>query len=115
MIKTIFILAALGFSIPLMAESLANDILKRDTINGMGGVKMILAAKGQKCQPKLIDAKVLQQPTDLQYRNGVPVGGHWREQWTLQCNKKKVVVPIKFILDSTGASWAIRPDEIKFK
>jgi len=115
MIKKLLTLMILGFATTANAESLANDILQRDTINGIGGIKMILGVKGYECQPKLLEAEVLQQPTDIKLYQGVAVSGYWREFWTLQCNDSKVTVPIKFVLDKTGASWVITLDEVEIK
>ena len=115
MIKQLLALAILTVPTVTMAESLANEILQRDTINGAGGIKAILSAKDLQCQPQLMDAQVLQEPTDLKFHRNVPVSGYWRELWTLSCEQSKVVVPIKFVLDKTGASWIINIDEIEFK
>ena len=106
---------ALCFTTVARAESLANDILKRDTINGIGGIKMILEVKGYECQPQLLKADVLQQPTEVKFENGVAVSGYWRERWDLQCNDSKVTLPIVFILDRTGASYRITLNEIEIK
>ena len=115
MIKKLLVLAMLFMPVATMAGSLANEVLLRDTINGIGGVKMVLSATGHMCHPQLIDAQVLQEPTDLKFNQGIPVSGYWRELWTLSCNQEKVIIPIKFVLDKTGASWIINVSEVKFK
>ncbi len=89
-------------TLPLPGQSLANEKLQSDTL------MTSYAAAGTKVSNcnnySVINTKVLRQPAN----------GSWKEEWVINACGKNVFVPITFILDSTGATYAISAREIHF-
>lgn len=103
---------AQGFntSLPLPGASVANTKLQYDTLQP---VYMAVGTKALNCSNmKVIDTKVTKQPYNLKYRGQQVVGGLWDELWSVNACSKIYDVPIKFILDDTGASYVISPKNI---
>ena len=46
-------------------------------------------------------------------QNGRYVAGQWQEAWIIQACRRRVIVPIDFILDPTGAAFAINVKNIQ--
>lgn len=97
-----------NYSLP--GNSVANTKLQQDTL---GTVFMAVATKEKDCKNmRVTNTKVTKQPYDLKYKGQQIVGGYWDEIWTVNACSKTYDVPIKFILDETGASYVISPKNI---
>ena len=99
-----------NISLPLPGTSAANTKLQYDTLQP---VYMAVGTKASNCDHmKVIDTKVTKQPYNLKYRGQQVVGGLWEELWSVNACSKIYDVPIKFILDDTGASYVISPKNV---
>lgn len=101
----------LSYNLPLPGGTLGNEKLQYDTLMPVYTMSQI---KVQDC-PKysVTDTKVTKQPYDLKTENGAYIDGKWEELWTVSACGKKVYVPIRFVLDRTGATWAIGEKDVK--
>ena len=101
----------LSYNLPLPGGTLGNEKLQYDTLMPVYTMAQI---KVQDCQKySVTDTKVTKQPYDLKTENGAYVDGKWEELWTVSACGKKVYVPIRFVLDRTGATWAIGEKDVK--
>ncbi len=97
-------------SLPLPGESVANKKLQYDTLRP---VYMAVGTKAANCKNmKIVNTKVTKQPYNLKYRGQQVVGGLWEELWSVNACSKIYDVPIKFILDETGATYMVSPKNI---
>ena len=118
MFKKFFLLTSLvisgsvsSFAAALPGETMANDTLIQDTLPS---VYMTASAFVPDCEDFAVtDTRVLQPPHDLKMQNGRYVAGQWQEAWTVQACRRQVIVPIDFILDPTGAAFAINVKNIQ--
>ncbi|MBQ8459143.1 hypothetical protein IJ541_03455 [bacterium] len=95
---------------PLPGNTLANRKLQYDTIMP---VYMATGTKLKNCETmSIINTKVTRQPYNLKMQGGQYTQGQWEELWTVNACGKTADVPIKFILDSTGATYMISPNNI---
>lgn len=89
-------------TLPLPGQSLANEKLQADTLMTSYAAA---STKVPNCKNfSVITTKVLKHPSN----------GYWKEEWQINACGKNVFVPITFILDKTGATFAISPKEIHF-
>ena len=101
----------LSYNLPLPGGTLGNEKLQYDTLMPVYTMAQI---KVQDCQKySVTDTKVTKQPYDLKTENGAYIDGKWEELWTVSACGKKVYVPIRFVLDRTGATWAISEKNVK--
>lgn len=101
----------LSYNLPLPGGTLGNEKLQYDTLMPVYTMAQI---KVQDCQKySVTDTKVTKQPYDLKTENGAYIDGKWEELWTVSACGKKVYVPIRFVLDRTGATWAIGEKDVK--
>lgn len=101
----------LSYNLPLPGGTLGNEKLQYDTLMPVYTMAQI---KVQDCQKySVTDTKVTKQPYDLKTENGAYVDGKWEELWTVSACGKKVYIPIRFVLDRTGATWAISEKNVK--
>ena len=99
--------------VPLPGNTVANTKLQYDTLMP---VYMAVATKIKSCdRMSVVNTKVTKEPYDLKYQYGQTVAGKWEEIWSVKACQQQFEVPIKFILDSTGASYMISPENIKAK
>lgn len=99
--------------VPLPGNSVANTKLQYDTLMP---VYMLVSTKVDNCDSmSVIDTKVTRKPYDLKSVNGRYTQGQWNELWTVKACGKTAKVPIKFVLDSTGASYVISENKIVIK
>ena len=97
--------------LPLAGGTLCNLKLQADTL-----IPAYVAAsvKKQNCKNlKITNTRVTKQPYNLKYQNGNAIGGNWEEVRTVNACNQNVYVPIKFILDPTGATYVIEQDKVK--
>ena len=100
-------------NVPLPGESVANQKLQYDTLMS---VYMAVGTQVANCENmKVVNTKVTKQPYNLKYRGQQVVGGLWEELWSVNACSKIYDVPIKFILDETGASYVISPQNVMSK
>lgn len=118
MFKKFFLLIGLvisgsvsSFAAALPGETMANDTLIQDTLPS---VYMTASALVPSCENfSVTDTRVLQPPHDLKMQNGRYVAGQWQEAWTVQACHQQLIVPVDFILDPTGATFAINVRNIR--
>lgn len=97
--------------LPLPGQTLANVKLQSDTLIPVYVSASRFAMKS--CDAMSItDTKVTKKPHNLKSQNGTYIAGEWEERWTVFACGSKIYVPVKFILDSTGATYVIHPDKI---
>ncbi len=95
----------------LPGETMANETLIQDTLPS---VYMTASALVPNCENfSVTDTRVLQPPHDLKMQNGRYVAGQWQEAWTVQACHQQLIVPVDFILDPTGATFAINVRNIR--
>ena len=76
-------------------------------------VFLAVKTKATRCQTmKVTNTTVTKQPYNLKYKNQQAVAGVWEELWTVKACSKNYNVPVKFILDSKGASYVVSPENI---
>ena len=117
-ILAIFILALqvqakpkLGTKLPLPGKSLANIKLQADTLLA---AYTSAATKNKGCEDmNIVNTHVLMPPKDIKMQNGKYVSGYWVEGWDINCCGTMTYVPIKFILDETGANYSINQSLVK--
>lgn len=103
----------LSYNLPLPGGTLGNEKLQYDTLMPVYTMAQI---KVQDCGKFYVsNTKVTKQPYDLKTENGAYVDGKWEELWTVSACGKKVYVPVRFILDRTGATWAIGEKNVTVK
>lgn len=118
MFKKFFLLTSLvisgsvsSFAAALPGETMANNTLIQDALPS---VYMTVSALVPDCEDfSVTDTRVLQPPHDLKMQNGRYVAGQWQEAWIIQACRRQVIVPIDFILDPTGATFAINVKNIQ--
>lgn len=99
--------------VPLPGNTVANTKLQYDTLMP---VYMAVATKIKSCdRMSVVNTKVTREPYDLRYQYGQTIGGKWEEVWYVNACQQQFEVPIKFILDPTGASYIISPENIKIR
>ncbi len=99
---------------PLPGETIANIKLQYDTYMP---VTVVANSKVKGCQPskiRVINSKVTKEPYNLKEENGVYVSGQWLEEWTVNACGKTVYIPVKFVLDASGATYVISGSEAHF-
>lgn len=97
-------------NLPLLGESIANRQLQYDTLRA---VYMAVGTKTTGCgNMKITDTKVTKPPYNLKYRGEKAVEGFWEELWTVNACSEIYNVPVKFMLDETGASYMVSPKNI---
>lgn len=106
---SLFALISLGaepvYAASLPGATIANEKLIQDTLPT---VYMSVAVYASGCDDfSVSNTKVLQEPHDLKTENGRHVAGKWQELWTVKACQKSFDVPVYFILDPTGATYAV--------
>lgn len=97
-------------NLPLSGESIANHKLQYDTLRS---VYMAVGIKTNNCgNMKVVNTKVTKQPYNIRYRGQQAVSGDWEELWSINACSEIYNVPVKFILDETGASYVVSPNNI---
>ena len=95
----------------LPGKTMANETLIQDTLPS---VYMTASALVPDCKDfSVTDTRVLQPPHDLKMQNGRYIAGQWQEAWTVQACHRQLIVPVDFILDPTGATFAINIRNIR--
>ena len=95
---------------PLPGKSIANNKLQYDTLRA---VYMAVGTQTSGCgNMKVTDTKVIKPPYNLKYVGEKAVEGFWEELWTVNACSEIYNVPVKFILDETGASYVLSPKNI---
>ncbi len=118
---SVFVLLVLGnaviakpefsYKLPLPGGTLGNTKLQYDTLMP---VYLVAESKVPNCpQYSVTDTKVLKEPYGLKRKNGAYVDGKWEEIWTVSACNKEVHVPIQYILNQTGTTWAVSEKDAK--
>ena len=100
-----------NYNVPLPGGSIANSKLQYDTIMPVYASVGTIARKCQKM--RIVNTQVIITPYDLKIQNNKTVGGKWEELWTVEACSKQYDVPVKFVLDPTGATYMISPNNIQ--
>ena len=109
-LSTICSAAEYNTRIPLPGSTVANEKLQYDTLMP---VYMAVATKTKNCDKMSVtNTQVTKEPYDLEYQYGQAVAGKWEELWSVNACQQQFEVPIKFILDITGASYVVSPNRI---
>lgn len=94
-----------SYKLPLPGETMGNQKLQYDTLMP---VYVMANSKVKDCQNfSISNTKVTRKPYNLKTKNGAYIAGEWEELWTVKACSKNVDVPIKFILDPSGATYVI--------
>ena len=120
LILSIIIFTGISFAaeynmhVPLPGNTVANAKLQYDTLMP---AYMAVRTKVKSCDKmSVVNTKVTKEPYDLKYnKNGLAVAGKWEEIWYVKACQRQFEVPIKFVLDPTGASYIIPTANIKAK
>lgn len=95
----------------LPGSSIADARLQADTLMPVFMATYIVTNQCEEIT--VVDTKVTKKPTYKQRGAYLYADSAWNETWYLKACGKKVSVPITFIPDSTGTSYAINQDNIK--
>lgn len=102
--------SSLDMKVPLKGGSVANTKLQYDTLMP---VYTAVGTFVDGCKNmSVFDTKVTKEPYDLKQENGTYVDGKWEELWSVNACGAEVAVPVKFVLDPTGATYIVSLDEI---
>lgn len=103
----------LSAKVPLPGKSIADTRLQLDSLKAVYAVSSLM---NQGCKKMSVtNTEILESPKDIGFKDGALTQGNWTELWTVDCCKKEVYVPIKFILHEKGCTYAINPQEVKIK
>lgn len=103
----------LSAKVPLPGKSIADARLQLDSLKAVYAVSSLMNRGCKKMS--VVNTEILESPRDIGFKNGALTQGNWSELWTVNCCKKEVYVPIKFILQERGCTYAINPQEVKMK
>lgn len=96
-------------------ETLANEVLIKDTMPAVYSAVVTKSSSNECNDFTVINTEILQPLYNLREENNRFVAGEWMEMWTVKVCEHKYEVPIKFMLDKTGATYAISPHDIMVK